>query len=582
MEEEQEKSVKDTLTYLIITFGKSFLVVSILIFYLIIVPIPYYFIEGFSTKFFDFGSPGSYFDVVYLSFTTVTTVGYGDIFPKTIFGRIFWIVYAAFGIFIMALAIGYIIGIVFEILDIFILHLNKYIKTLFFKERKKYIKFQLTPFFKIVAVLNFISWYCLLFGLVIAAIEEWDFGTGLWYSYITMTTIGYGDTSPETNLGRVFYMIFSFVGLGLISVLFGFIGEFLIDSNTQEIKTRMEKIYSTLYNKLDAKISSIDLNDLKNAGEEKNEIELKDVKSTPELGKEDEVEFKENPKNEMKNTSFVQKLKKESFPILRTFLKKGFTIGITILSYPIILFVLPIPLWIIESKNEMEQTGLNDVWTYGNVIYLCITTFTTVGYGDLYPTTANGRIYMIFLSFIGLIQFGYFISSFGSILKSSLDLISESLKLTLKRLLLKYPKTAKVATTLLTIANDPLGIILLIGMFTIVYFIFFCGFIGLIEGWYFHNALWYGFITFTTIGYGDMYPITPGGKIFYSIGLIGGISIASLFISNLFDYFLKRSKDQLMRNIRKSYQFLQTKLGSNEEINQQDIEKAEDMSKSFQ
>ena len=165
-------------------------------------------------------------------------------------------------------------------------------------------------------------------------------------------------------------------------------------------------------------------------------------------------------------------------------------------------------------------------------------------------------------------------------MKSIIDLLSQTFQSFLKRALSEKPKLSKILEILLKVINHPLMNILIIGLFTFCYFIFFCGIIALLENWYFHDAFWYGFVTFTTIGYGDLYPITIGGKVFYCFSLIGGIAIASLFISNLFDYFLKKSKDELMKNIQKSIKFLESKIGKEEiKITKQDIENAENMTK---
>ncbi len=44
----------------------------------------------------------------------------------------------------------------------------------------------------------------------------WD---AFWFVFITITTIGYGDITPVTNMGKVMIMIFSLLGISLIALL---------------------------------------------------------------------------------------------------------------------------------------------------------------------------------------------------------------------------------------------------------------------------------------------------------------------------------------------------------------------------
>lgn len=42
------------------------------------------------------------------------------------------------------------------------------------------------------------------------------------------------------------------------------------------------------------------------------------------------------------------------------------------------------------------------------------------------------------------------------------------------------------------------------------------------------RALWWSVVTLTTVGYGDVYPVTPLGKIFAAILAVGGIGLIAL------------------------------------------------------
>ena len=48
-----------------------------------------------------------------------------------------------------------------------------------------------------------------------------SFGDALWFSLITMTTVGYGDLSPVTPLGRILGTVFALCSIGILTALIG-------------------------------------------------------------------------------------------------------------------------------------------------------------------------------------------------------------------------------------------------------------------------------------------------------------------------------------------------------------------------
>lgn len=54
-----------------------------------------------------------------------------------------------------------------------------------------------------------------------------DFGDALWYSFATLSTVGYGDVTPVTFLGRFIGIIFILLATGVIVALFGAVFSFV-------------------------------------------------------------------------------------------------------------------------------------------------------------------------------------------------------------------------------------------------------------------------------------------------------------------------------------------------------------------
>jgi voltage-gated potassium channel len=72
-------------------------------------------------------------------------------------------------------------------------------------------------------------------GAAFAAVEHgystWD---GVWWAVTTMTTVGYGDLSPHTTLGRVIGIAVMLVGIGFIALLTGAIAQRFIAERVEE------------------------------------------------------------------------------------------------------------------------------------------------------------------------------------------------------------------------------------------------------------------------------------------------------------------------------------------------------------
>lgn len=75
-------------------------------------------------------------------------------------------------------------------------------------------------------------------AVVIALLEEMSFGDAIWWSFVTFTTVGYGDVLLTTKLGRVVAVILMIFGIGCIGVTTSTIAAYLVNRENRKHKKR--------------------------------------------------------------------------------------------------------------------------------------------------------------------------------------------------------------------------------------------------------------------------------------------------------------------------------------------------------
>ena len=56
----------------------------------------------------------------------------------------------------------------------------------------------------------------LIGSIVYHFIEGWGWIDSIYFSVITLTTVGYGDFSPQTDIGKIFTIFYIITGIGLM------------------------------------------------------------------------------------------------------------------------------------------------------------------------------------------------------------------------------------------------------------------------------------------------------------------------------------------------------------------------------
>ena len=72
---------------------------------------------------------------------------------------------------------------------------------------------------------------------IISLVEKMSFEDAVWWSFVTFTTVGYGDVLIKTTLGRLFSIILMTIGIGFISVTTSTVAIYLVNKdNKRKIK----------------------------------------------------------------------------------------------------------------------------------------------------------------------------------------------------------------------------------------------------------------------------------------------------------------------------------------------------------
>lgn len=82
----------------------------------------------------------------------------------------------------------------------------------------------------------FVFFLLVLFGTVFYHYaENWSIVDAMYFSVITMATVGFGDLYPTTELSKIFTMVYVLVGVGFFLYLFSSITEHFFKEEKEEI-----------------------------------------------------------------------------------------------------------------------------------------------------------------------------------------------------------------------------------------------------------------------------------------------------------------------------------------------------------
>ena len=90
----------------------------------------------------------------------------------------------------------------------------------------------------------------LMAAVAMTYVEKMPFQDALWWSFVTATTVGYGDLSPATGIGRIIACALMIVGIGLIGSLTSTITSFFLKDAAKEPSSEKVEMVVAMYDLL--------------------------------------------------------------------------------------------------------------------------------------------------------------------------------------------------------------------------------------------------------------------------------------------------------------------------------------------
>lgn len=242
-----------------------------------------------------------------------------------------------------------------------------------------------------IQVLLFLG-YLLAAAAVYARIEGWDFLDAVYYIDVTLFTIGFGDFSPKTHLGRSLFFPMAIGGILFVGLIVASISSLVLDRGSKKVSIRMvEKARQKALKDFDPKTDAVKIHPFKK----------------PEVGK---------------GVSTELGRREQEFNIMRAVqdtaanYNRMIALSISLGSVLILWFIGALCFW------EAEKGGQD--WSYFEALYFTYVSLLTIGYGDFYPQDNSAKPVFVFWSLMALPTLTVLIGAVGGVINEGVNTIT--------------------------------------------------------------------------------------------------------------------------------------------------------------
>ncbi|GAB7357719.1 hypothetical protein MBLNU459_g0381t1 [Dothideomycetes sp. NU459] len=235
--------------------------------------------------------------------------------------------------------------------------------------------------------------YLLAAAEVYSYIEGWNFLDAVYFVNVTLFTIGFGDFTPQTHLGRSLFFPMAVGGILFVGLIIANIRTLVLESGSRKISTRMvEK----------ARFKALKSGDPKNALLKLRGMDTRQIDAANELER-----------------------RQQEFQIMRDVLDKAaydnrmITLIVSASSFFILWLIGAVVFWQAEKGLGGED------WSYFEALYFTYVALLTVGYGDFYPQTNSAKPSFVFWSLIALPTLTVLIGAIGDAIGDLASAVTE-------------------------------------------------------------------------------------------------------------------------------------------------------------
>lgn len=179
----------------------------------------------------------TFYNSFFFSLTTLSTIGYGNLSPTSYLGKICVMIYSLIGI---------------PLNGIVLTHLGEFFGSKFLRAHHRYKTHTYESRFTLILdilvyLLPGIGVFILIPSVIFQFFEDWTFLESLYFSFVSLTTIGYGDlvagqTATDSVIDviyQIFLVIWIMFGLGYVVMILGFISRAMRSKHINKLERKV-------------------------------------------------------------------------------------------------------------------------------------------------------------------------------------------------------------------------------------------------------------------------------------------------------------------------------------------------------